>query len=279
MLLVPLSQLALVAPPRRAVLRDAAAAAALSLPWLPPHAALAASLNPEGVASETRALDQAPVVDPGRFRKLESGVRVADLKQGSGPEVGDGSRVALQWVLRRSNGYFVDSSLGALASGPGGGTLSLGGDASEDFTPFLFTVGDGKALRGIEDGVRGMRQGGVRRLVLPLKTETALAYTLPIDKSAGPLPAGFGPRRQLERELAKQDPYNYFMFEVEAVKVKGVPEPTKRRVGRPSKTPSGVCIQCVHLAERRAAGLPAKSGYRHTCGRIPYSRVRHYMYI
>ena len=122
-------------------------------------------------------------------------------------------------MLRRSNGYFVDSSLGALASGPGGGTLSLGGDASEDFTPFLFTVGDGKALRGIEDGVRGMRQGGVRRLVLPLKTETALAYTLPIDKSAGPLPAGFGPRRQLERELAKQDPYNYFMFEVEAVKV------------------------------------------------------------
>ena len=164
LLVVPLSHLALVTPPRRAVLRDAAAAAALALPWLPPHAALAAKLNPEGVASETRALDQAPVVDPGRFRKLDSGVRVADLKQGSGPEVGDGSRVALQWVLRRSNGYFVDSSLGALASGPGGGTLSLGGDASEDFTPFLFTVGDGKALRGIEDGVRGMRQGGVRRL-------------------------------------------------------------------------------------------------------------------
>ena len=56
--------------------------------------------------------------------------------------------------------------------------------------------------------------------MLPLKTETALAYTLPIDKSAGSGPAGFGPRRQLERELAKQDPYNYFMFEVEAVKVK-----------------------------------------------------------
>ena len=66
---------------------------------------------------------------------------------------------------------------------------------------------------------------------------------------------------------------------VGAVKVKGVPEPMKRRVGRPSKTPSGVCKQCVHLAERKAAGLPAKSGYRHTCGRIPYSRVRHYMYI
>ena len=57
LLILPLSHLALVTPPRRAVLRDAAAAAALALPWLPPHAALAASLNPEGVASETRALD------------------------------------------------------------------------------------------------------------------------------------------------------------------------------------------------------------------------------
>ena len=61
-----------------------------------------------------------------------------------------------------------------------------------------------------------MRQGGVRRIVVP----KALAYTLPLDKSGGPLPAGFGPRRQIERELNKQDPYNYFEFEVEAQKVR-----------------------------------------------------------
>lgn len=43
---------------------------------------------------------------------------------------------------------------------------------------------------------------------------------MPVDKSAGPLPAGFGPRRQIERELNKQDPYNYFAFEVECVNVR-----------------------------------------------------------
>ena len=118
--------------------------------------------------------------------------------------------------LRLHAGYFVDSSLGALASGPQGGTLSLGGNDASQFDPFIFTVGDGRALKGIDEGVLGMRQGGVRRLVLPVR----IAYTTPVDKSAGPLPSGFGPRRQIERELAKSDPYNYFFFEVEAVKVK-----------------------------------------------------------
>ena len=112
----------------------------------------------------------------------------------------------------------MDSSLGALSSGPQGGTLSLGTDQSTQFDPFIFVVGDGKALIGIDEGVRGMRQGGIRRLVLPIKTGTA--FTMPVDKSAGPLPAGFGPRRQIERELAKQDPQNYFFFEVEATRVK-----------------------------------------------------------
>ena len=118
--------------------------------------------------------------------------------------------------MRLHAGYFVDSSLGALASGPQGGTLSLGGNDASQFDPFIFTVGDGRALKGIDEGVLGMRQGGVRRLVLPVR----IAYTTPVDKSAGPLPSGFGPRRQIERELAKSDPYNYFFFEVEAVKVK-----------------------------------------------------------
>ena len=60
----------------------------------------------------------------------------------------------------------------------------------------MFTVGDGQAMSGVDQGVRGMRQGGVRRLVLPTKA----AYTLPIEKSPGPLPDGFGPRRQIELE-------------------------------------------------------------------------------
>ena len=208
MAMAAMATMATKATTRRGAVCDAAAAAfAIASPCL------AAPLE---TVYDTRPLDQQPVVDPKLFKKTASGARYADLYVGTGPEVVDGSRVSLQWVLRRSNGYFVDSSLGALSSGPQGGTLSLGGDGSAQFDPFVFTVGDGRALLGIDEGVRGMRQGGRRRLVLPIKT----AYTSPVERSAGPLPSGYGPRRQIERELAKTDPYNYFFFEVEATKVK-----------------------------------------------------------
>jgi hypothetical protein len=44
--------------------------------------------------------------------------------------------------------------------------------------------------------------------------------TLPINQSGGPLPEEYGPRRQIERELQRQDPYNYFYLEVEATRVR-----------------------------------------------------------
>lgn len=205
---------------RRAVLQNAVAATMATL-VLPCYAEGPKTLDrstPLETVYDTRSLAMEPTLDPRKFTKLDSGVRIADVKIGTGQEVVAGSKVSIQWVLRRSNGYFVDSSIGTLSAAPSGGTLSLGGDASSQFDPFIFTVGDGKAMTGINEGVVGMRQGGVRRLILPVKTGSA--YTLPIDKSAGPLPAGFGPRRQLERELTKQDPYNYFSFEIEAIKVK-----------------------------------------------------------
>ena len=188
MLLVPpLSRLALVTR-LDAVLRDATAAAALRCRGCHPTRRWRRR-QPGGRRSETRALDQAPVADPGRFRKLDSAC-ASPTSSVLGPEVGAARE-------SRRSGCSADPtatlSTAARRAGerPGGGTLSLGGDASEDFTPFLFTVGDGKALRGIEDGVRGMRQGGVRRLVLPLKTETA-PRTRCRSTPAGSLPAGFG---------------------------------------------------------------------------------------
>ena len=104
----------------------------------------------------------------------------------------------MQWVLRRSNGYFVD------------------GSQAQSFDPFSFTVGNGEAIPGLDEGLRGMKQGGVRRIIVPV----TLGYTLPLDRSGGPVPPGFGPRRQIERELSKKDPYNYFFFECEATRVR-----------------------------------------------------------
>lgn len=87
------------------------------------------------------------------YKKLNSGVIIADLFRGNGASVDAGSKVNLEWVLRKSNGYFVDSS-------------QVVGQ------PFIFTVGGGAAIQGVDEGIRGMKQGGVRRLLIP----PSLAY-------------------------------------------------------------------------------------------------------
>lgn len=53
---------------------------------------------------------EAEVLPREAYNKLDSGVIYADISKGSGETVKAGSKVNLQWVLRRSNGYFVDSS-------------------------------------------------------------------------------------------------------------------------------------------------------------------------
>eukprot|EP00566_Odontella_aurita_P015797 CAMPEP_0113594216 /NCGR_PEP_ID=MMETSP0015_2-20120614/38935_1 /TAXON_ID=2838 /ORGANISM="Odontella" /LENGTH=277 /DNA_ID=CAMNT_0000501151 /DNA_START=305 /DNA_END=1137 /DNA_ORIENTATION=+ /assembly_acc=CAM_ASM_000160 len=82
--------------------------------------------------------------------QLPSGVMYVDLRPGSGDVVEEGKRVNVQWVLKRSNGYFVDSS------------------SNNDGVPFIFTVGDPKgAMAGVDEGIRGMRVGGIRRIIVP----------------------------------------------------------------------------------------------------------------
>uniref|UniRef100_A0A7S0JGI1 peptidylprolyl isomerase n=1 Tax=Calcidiscus leptoporus TaxID=127549 RepID=A0A7S0JGI1_9EUKA len=152
-------------------------------------------------------------VEISAYLKIPGGGRYADLAIGKGAEIAEGSKVSLQWVLRRSNGYYVDGSVKMLSSKSGAVVTNPNFDETSNF---LFTVGDGTAMPGVDAGVRGMRQGGKRRLVLPTKA----AYTLPIDKSPGPLPDGYGPRRQIERELQRDDPYNFFYIEVEATRVR-----------------------------------------------------------
>jgi FKBP-type peptidyl-prolyl cis-trans isomerase len=145
--------------------------------------------------------DQAPVPREA-YNKLPSGVVYADLRPGTGEdEVKNGSKVNMKWVLRRSNGYFVDSS-----------------DVSGGI-PFIFAVGDGSAIKGVDEGVIGMKAGGVRRLLIP----PSLAYVEGLeDGKPGPLPAGFGPRQQMRRIMTvrKDVPGEYVFLEVQATRVR-----------------------------------------------------------
>mmetsp|Transcript_19931 Transcript_19931/g.28221 ORF Transcript_19931/g.28221 Transcript_19931/m.28221 type:complete len:251 (+) Transcript_19931:120-872(+) len=194
---------------RRSMLQKAAALGGLAfMPliadakvegYAPPNKALSEEYR-QGTAALADMDEQAPVPKEA-YKKLSSGVVYADLRTGSGEEAKDGSRVNLQWVLRKSNGYFVDSS------------------EVNDSVPFIYTVGDNKAIQGVDEGVRGMKVGGVRRLLIPVN----MAYVDGLeDGKPGPLPVGFGPRQQMRRiqTVRKDVPGEYVFLEVQLTRMR-----------------------------------------------------------
>ena len=60
----------------------------------------------------------------------------------------------------------------------------------EDADSVTFVLGRDRLIRGFEQGVLGMREGGKRRMLIPAE----LGY---LDEKSGPLPASFGDRRRL----------------------------------------------------------------------------------
>jgi len=136
-------------------------------------------------------------------KKLPSGLAYADARIGTKSDavVKAGDKVNLQWVLRKSNGYFVDSS-------------SVSGDV-----PFVFIVGSKEgAIAGVDEGVRGMKAGGIRRLLVPPR----LAYVDGLDDgSPGPVPVGFGPRQQMRRVMLKKDVQDEYLYlEVQLTRIR-----------------------------------------------------------
>jgi len=169
--------------------------------------ALKASFQPANAAM----YDNGPAFEEGTEQvKLPSGVKYVDLRIGSGEDVVDGKRVNIQWSLKRSNGYFVDSS------------------AQNDGVPFIFTVGtkwgaddrsgNTAAIEGVDEGIRGMKVGGIRRVIIPPN----LAYVQGVeDGKPGPIPVGFGPKQRIRRvmELLKEIPGEYIVVDIKATRV------------------------------------------------------------
>lgn len=191
----------------------AAAAVATTVPMGSATPAVAAPAPPKSLSEEYRqgtmvlgGSDDDGVVPREAYKKLPSGTIFADTRPGSGEEAVVGKKANLQWVLRKSNGYFVDSS------------------AVSDSVPFIFTIGDTKAnaaIAGVDDGIRGMRVGGVRRLLIP----PSQAYVTGLDDGKpGPLPVGFGPRQQMRRvqkqSATKDVPGDYIYLEVQLTRLR-----------------------------------------------------------
>ncbi|KAL7528916.1 hypothetical protein ACHAXR_002700 [Thalassiosira sp. AJA248-18] len=134
-------------------------------------------------------------------KMLPSGVTYEDLRPGTGDVVSEGKRVNIQWVLKRSNGYYVDSS------------------ERNDGIPFIFTVGDPKgAIEGLNEGILGIRVGGIRRIIIPPE----LSYVEGVeDGKPGPVPEGFGPKQRMRRvmTLLKDVPGESILLDVKATRV------------------------------------------------------------
>ena len=129
----------------------------------------------------------------------------------------EGKRVNIQWVLKRSNGYDIDSS------------------SNNDGVPFIFNIvgnndSEGtssnsnnnsynRAIPGLDLGIIGMRVGGIRRIVIPPN----MAYVEGVeDGKPGPVPHGFGPKQRIRRvmELLKDVPGESIVLDVKPTLVK-----------------------------------------------------------
>jgi len=149
--------------------------------------------------------ENGPAIQSTPIKIGSSGVTYQDLRIGNGDTVEKGKRVNIQWVLKRSNGYDIDSS------------------SNNDGVPFIFVVGskDGnnRAISGLDIGIRGMKVGGIRRIVIPPN----MAYIEGVeDGKAGPIPKGFGPKQRIRRvmELLKDVPGESFLLDVKTTLVK-----------------------------------------------------------
>ncbi|TGM07239.1 FKBP-type peptidyl-prolyl cis-trans isomerase [Leptospira barantonii] len=73
---------------------------------------------------------------------------IKDIRIGTGKEAFSGSNVTVHYVGTLTNGKKFDSS-------------------RDRRTPFTFNLGAGEVIKGWDRGVRGMKEGGIRKLTIP----------------------------------------------------------------------------------------------------------------
>lgn len=98
------------------------------------------------VSSVVAAPDKSPTIK--KEVKMTDTLHIEEVKVGDGAEAKAGQRVKVHYVGNLVDGKKFDSSRDR-------------GD------PFTFTLGVGQVIKGWDEGVKGMKVGGVRKLTIP----------------------------------------------------------------------------------------------------------------
>ena len=85
----------------------------------------------------------------GSVKKMENGLLIEDLVVGDGAEAKDYNKVVVNYTGKLEDGSVFDSSLN-----PGR-------------SPFTFTLGAGSVIKGWDQGLKDMKVGGKRKLIIP----------------------------------------------------------------------------------------------------------------
>lgn len=102
-------------------------------------------------------------VDLSAMELRESGLYLQDVRVGTGDTATTGRQVTVDYTGWLPNGTQFDSS------------------KSAGRTPFFFVPGQGRVIAGWDEGIVGMKVGGLRKLVIP----ASLGYG---DQRNGPIP-------------------------------------------------------------------------------------------
>src|SRR5690606_3168455 len=109
----------------------------------------------ECVDSVAATLSGRPHPDRGismAFTTTASGLQYEDTVVGSGAEAAPGRNVTVHYT-----GWLFDN-------GEQGGKFDSSKDRGE---PFIFPLGAGMVIKGWDEGVQGMKEGGTRTLIIP----------------------------------------------------------------------------------------------------------------
>ncbi|GJP60106.1 hypothetical protein CLOP_g17244 [Closterium sp. NIES-67] len=185
--------------------RSAAAAAAVTSAGAGGAAGEAVGVNRRAVLIGSGVLTGAALCSPGhvaratdvapqRYFKTASGATVEEVYEGQGEAAAAaGDAVTVHYVCRRSNGYFVASTIDP-----------VGGEAE----PIDLLLGQGQVIQGLEEAVQGMRAGGKRRVLIP----PALGY---VRADMQPQPKEYFRQRALAAHVKEP-----LIFEVQVVKLR-----------------------------------------------------------